>query len=98
MGAKGRRKQARLASKLRRIRTALKLSQGQLVKHLELDGELQRGDISRYELGLREPPLYVILRYAKAAGVCTDILIDDELSLPRRLPSVPSHDFIKNKA
>ena len=92
MGARGRRKQARLASKLRRIRIALKLSQGQLVKHLELESELGRADISRYELGLREPPLYVILRYAKAAGICTDVLIDDELSLPRRLPSTPNHE------
>ena len=91
MGAKGRRKQARLASKLRRIRLALRLSQGQLLKHLDLEVELKRGDISRYELGLREPPLYVILRYAKAAGVCTDVLIDDELSLPRKLPGTVEH-------
>lgn len=91
MGAKGRRKQARLASKLRRIRIALKLSQGQLLEHLGLDSELGRADISRYELGLREPPLYVILRYAKAAGICTDLLIDDGLSLPREIPSVPKH-------
>jgi hypothetical protein len=39
-----------------------------------------------FELGEREPSLIVLLRYARAAGVSTDVLIDDELDLPKRLP------------
>lgn len=52
---------------------------------------LTRQNISNYESGHREPPLYVVLRYAEVAGVCTDVLIDDDLDLPARLPSKPKH-------
>lgn len=87
MGVRAKRRQQRLGEKLRTIRLALNLSQGQMVKHLEMDSELDRSDISGYERGKREPSLYVLLKYARAAGVSTDLLIDDELDLPKRLPS-----------
>jgi hypothetical protein len=29
----------------------------------------------------------VLLRYARAAGVSMDVLVDDELDLPERLPT-----------
>ena len=35
-----------------------------------------------YELGTRQPDLLVLLRYARLAGVSTDVLIDDKLKLP----------------
>ncbi len=38
--------------------------------------------ISGYETGKREPPLPVLLKYARLAGVSTDVLIDDKLKLP----------------
>ena len=38
-----------------------------------------------------EPPLPVLLAYAKLAGVSTDVLIDDELDLPAKLPAKPKH-------
>jgi transcriptional regulator with XRE-family HTH domain len=41
------------------------------------------GAISRFENGQREPSLLVILEYAKLAGISTDVLIDDKLSLPK---------------
>jgi hypothetical protein len=50
-----------------------------------------RSTISGYERGTREPPLPILLKYAKVAGVCTDVLIDDEFDLPIRLPSLPKH-------
>jgi len=43
--------------------------------------------ISRYETGKREPPLLILLQYARAANVSTDILIDDALDLPDKLPA-----------
>ncbi len=98
MGKYPRPKQARLAEKLLQIRTALSFSQNEMLRHLGLDAKLYRTSISNYELGDREPPLYVVLRYARAAGVCTDVLIDDELNLPAKIPSSPKHERITRKA
>jgi transcriptional regulator with XRE-family HTH domain len=52
----------------------------------ESDG-LFRSSISAYERGVREPPLPILLKYARVAGVYVDALIDDELDLPETLPS-----------
>ena len=77
----------RLGEKLRQIRDALGLSQSEMLRRLGLDGELWYTQISAYETGRREPPLIILLEYAKAAGVSTDVLIDDELDLPAKLPA-----------
>jgi hypothetical protein len=45
--------------------------------------------ISRFETGTREPPYIVLLRYARVAGVSTDVLIDDDLDLSEKLPAKP---------
>jgi hypothetical protein len=39
--------------------------------------------VSGYELGTREPSLIVVLRYARLAGISTDVLLDDKLNLPK---------------
>ena len=38
--------------------------------------------ISAYERGLREPPLVILLRYARIANIAVEALIDDDLDLP----------------
>ena len=91
MGRYHRIKPARLAEKLLQIRTALGLSQNEMLRHLGLDEEMTRGRISGYELGTREPSLPTLLRYARSARLCVDDLIDDKLELPSKLPSVPRH-------
>jgi transcriptional regulator with XRE-family HTH domain len=91
MGKYPRRKQRRLADKLLQIRVSLNLSQNEILRHLGLDEELSRTNISNYELDQREPPLFVLLQYAHLSGVCLDVLVDDDLELPKRLPSVPAH-------
>jgi transcriptional regulator with XRE-family HTH domain len=91
MGRASKRKPTRLAEKLLQIRLALGLSQNELIRHLELTDELLQASISGYELGTRIPPLPVLLRYAEVAGVCTDMLINDKLDLPDKLPSKPKH-------
>jgi transcriptional regulator with XRE-family HTH domain len=91
MGTRPRRKPKRLAEKLRQIRDAFGLSQSEMLKRLEADDLIAYNEISKYELGLREPTLLVLLQYARVAGVCVDVLIDDELVLPARLPSAPKH-------
>jgi transcriptional regulator with XRE-family HTH domain len=90
MGRTSREKPARLGEKLLQIREALGLSQSELLSRLGLSERLNRDDVSKYERGVREPSLPVLLRYARAAGVSTDILIDDELELPAKLPAKPN--------
>jgi transcriptional regulator with XRE-family HTH domain len=85
MGAP-RQKPERLAEKLLQIRMALGLSQDGMLERLGLADEFFRSRISAYELGNREPPLPVLLRYARLVGISTDVLIDDDLNLPVKLP------------
>jgi transcriptional regulator with XRE-family HTH domain len=91
MGLTPRPRPARLAEKLHQIRMALGLSQNQMLTRLGLAEATFRSSISGYELGTREPPLPVLLEYARTAGVCVDVLIDDGLDLPARIPAVPKH-------
>jgi transcriptional regulator with XRE-family HTH domain len=87
MGATARMKPKRLAEKLLQIRLALGLSQTEMLRRLGFDDVLSYHRISNYELGTGEPPLVVLLEYARAAGVYVDVLIDDELDLPAQLPA-----------
>jgi len=87
MGTKPRIKPERLAEKLREIRLALGLSQAEMWKRLGVEDLIVFKQISAYEMGKREPPLIILLRYARVAGVYVDFLIDDELNLPHNLPT-----------
>ena len=98
MGTRARRRPARLAEKLLQIRTAFGLSQNELISNLGLTEELIREEISDFERDVREPPLPILLSYARAAGVWLDVLVDDELDLPDKLPSVPKHEGVKRKS
>ena len=91
MGTSPRVRPKRLAEKLRHIRTALDLTQGELLRKLDIEGLTTQSKISEFESGKREPSLIILLQYARAAGVSTDVLIDDELDLPAKLPAKPKH-------
>ena len=97
MGQSSRHRPARLAGKLLLIRTGLQLSQNELIARLGLSDELTQARISAYERGVREPPLIVLLRYARAANVTVEALIDDEYDLPEKLPARPRSEGIKRK-
>lgn len=71
----------RLAEKLKAIRANLNLSQNELLGRLGMNDYYNRSVISGYELGTKEPPLPVLLKYARLAGISTDALIDDNLEL-----------------
>jgi transcriptional regulator with XRE-family HTH domain len=86
MGKSVRERPARLAEKLRHIRKALGLSQNGMIRRMGLTNEIVQADISTYEINQREPPLKVLLAYARAANVAVEALIDDNLSLPDVLP------------
>ena len=81
MGRASREKPERLAEKLLQIRVDLGLSQNQMLEKLGLKEKVFRSAISGYELGTREPTLIILLKYARLAGISTDVLIDDELDL-----------------
>jgi transcriptional regulator with XRE-family HTH domain len=81
----------RLGEKLLRVRTALGLSQNGMLKRLGSPESLLGSSISAYERGEREPPLLVLLEYARVAGICVDYLLDDEIDLPQKLPGKPRH-------
>lgn len=82
MGSSARQKPKRLATKLLQIRLQLNLSHNEMLNCLGLNEVLIRSDISKYELGTREPSLPTLLRYARTVGISTDVLIDDEMELP----------------
>ena len=87
MGRSPRSKPVRLAEKLLQIRNTLGLSQNEMVDRLGLSGKMFRARISEYELGTHEPPSLILLKYARAANVYVDALIDDDVDLPTKLPS-----------
>ena len=74
-------KPERLAEKLKAIREGLGFSQNEMLRALGM-GTQNRSAISGYELGTKEPPLPVLLKYARLIGISTDVLIDDKLKLP----------------
>jgi transcriptional regulator with XRE-family HTH domain len=86
-----RRRPERLGEKLRQIRDALGLSQSELLRRLNIEDLITYHQISGYESGKREPPLMILLQYARAAGVSMETLADDDLDLPGRLPGKPKH-------
>ena len=86
MGRKARPKPKRLAEKLFRIREALGLSQSEMFRRLDVEEFSEVKRISDYETGKNEPPLPVLLQYARVAGVCVETLIDDRLDLPAKIP------------
>jgi len=83
MGSASRVKPEFLAAKLLSIRTKLDLSQTGMATSLSCEKvKIKRTDVSRYETGIREPSLHILLRYSRLAGVSVEMLIDDDIKLP----------------
>jgi transcriptional regulator with XRE-family HTH domain len=83
----------RLPAKLREVRRRLGLTQQQLMELLAVGkSSLRVGHISEFESGKREPPLPLLLGYARLACVPLELLADGELELPERPhgPPVPA--------
>lgn len=88
----------RLAEKLLQIRAALGLSQNEMLRRLGSPEKLLQGSISGYERGVREPPLLILLEYARVANVYVDVLLDDKVDLPAKIPARTKSIGIKCKA
>jgi transcriptional regulator with XRE-family HTH domain len=81
MGRQPRPKPRRLGKKLKAIREQkLGLSQTQMCAALKL--KIGYSAISQYEQDKREPPLPVLLKYARLSGVSVEAIIDDKMNLP----------------
>ncbi|SRR5258707_12005479 len=98
-----RKKPTRLAGKLLFIREQLGLSQGGLIRHLGMENQIERDYISKFERGILEPTLDVLLAYARAIstkgrGEFLEAIIDDELDLPDKLQVSSQHSDIKRRS
>ena len=87
----------RLAEKLLQIRTALGISQGEMLSRVGMGESGYRHYISHFETGRREPPLRVLLEYARVANIYVEALIDDELDLPDKLPAAKKHEGVRRR-
>ena len=88
MGRAQRSRPTRLAAKLQQIKAGLGLTQQQMLERLQArdtTSSLLVSHISDFELNRRLPPLLLLLQYSKVAGVCLNVLADDELDLPKRI-------------
>jgi hypothetical protein len=70
---------------------ALGLSQKWVSQLSDLQDDIPFHEISSSEQSTHEPALPILLKYTEAAGICVDVLIDDELDLPKKLPGNPKH-------
>ena len=57
-----------------------------MVKQLGVTEIIHYTNISKYELDKNEPPLMILLAYAKLAQVHLEEIVDDDIDLPRKLP------------
>jgi transcriptional regulator with XRE-family HTH domain len=88
MGRSRRPRPTHLASKLLQIRLSLGLTQQQMFERLNYQqSPLLPPRISDFELGKREPPLQLLLAYARTVGISLETLADDEIVLPTSIPS-----------
>lgn len=97
MGRASREMPKRLGEKLLQIRTALGLSQDGMLRRLGLAKDYGRHYISGFENGEREPSLPVLLKYSEVARVWINVIVDDELSLPKQIPSAKMHAGVDTK-
>ena len=85
----------RLAAKLLQVRNSLGLSQAEMLRRLGVEDQIDYTTISKYELDKNEPPLEILLKYARVAGVHIEDLVDDELDLPAKLPGNVKYQGLK---
>jgi transcriptional regulator with XRE-family HTH domain len=97
MGKQTRKRPKRLPEKLLEIRQKLGLSQNGMVRRMGLEDEIERDYISKYERGTLEPSLWVLLQYARVSNMWVDVLIDNDLDLPEKLPSKLKSEGVKKK-
>jgi hypothetical protein len=66
-------------------------------RNLGVEDLIEYHSISKYELNKNEPTLMILLEYARLANVYVDVLIDDALDLPDRLPSPTRSEGVRRR-
>lgn len=72
---------AKLAEKLKQIRSHLGYSQDEMLRALGLADKSNRSLISGFELGTKEPSLITLITYADLANTTVDSLVRDTINL-----------------
>jgi len=98
MGRSSREKPRYLGEKLLRIRQALGLTQNEMKRKLVTSEESDRLNLSRWENGTHEPPLTILLQYARLANVYVEVLIDDGLDLPAKLSNLKKSEGVRRSS
>ena len=73
------------------------LSQLEMLQCLGAEHSFSTARISEYESGAREPSLWILLAYGRVARVHLESLIDDEATLPDKIPGNFNFDCYKQK-
>lgn len=86
MGRSRRPQPKRMGDKLRAIRLYYHYSQTEMLRELGyFYSPVYPQHISGFELGTREPPILLLLQYARLAQVPLEVLVDDQLDLPEHM-------------
>ena len=101
MGLKSRVIPKELPGKLKFIRNHFNLTLEELSNKIEKelkglgypDMRVYTGGITEFEQGKREPQLPVLLAYAQIANIYVDVLINDDLEMPEKLPASRKKSF-----
>jgi hypothetical protein len=73
----------------------LGIPQAEMFERLGNTGtRLYIGHIDDYEKDRCVPTLHVVLAYARVVGIPMELIVDDVLDLPERLPSLPNYEWI----
>ena len=83
-------KQRNIGKKLLQIRERLDISQQAMPVRLG-QPHMHPGRISEYERNEREPSLFTLLGYAKLAGVHLEVIVNDNVELPDKIPGNVHH-------
>jgi len=57
-----------------------------MLRRLGVEDSFSTARISEYETGVREPSLWILLNYGRVARVHLESLIDDNATVPDKLP------------
>lgn len=89
----------RLGEKLRQIRKRIDggLTQNEMVERLQLESNFDQERISKYERGVLEPPVYVLIAYSDLARISLDVILRPEYDIPHKLPA-PNRSFDPSRA
>lgn len=99
MGSAKRPRPERLPEKLLTIRNQIDggLSQNEMIRKLGLETDLEQERISKYERGVLDPPWFVLCAYADVSNIWLEVLVKDDLDLPKKLPSKNKSEGIERK-